>query len=356
MPAFENDLSDPWVAHAADLRKIFHADAVPRDEAGGAPLEQVRLLREGGLLSAPFPVAYGGAGASWRSVLRAVRELAKTDGSLAQLLSAEHHVALHALVDARARAGAARPAAAWRRPGASGSGAHSGTDAVAADLAGARREGASMGARRRAARPPRARRLADRLLDRLGGHRAGPARLRAWLPADREGLVIDRRAGTASGSARAASGTVRLQGRARGRRRGARRSPMRSPRRRSLSLDHAAAAERAAQRVSLGSARRARCAEARDYTNTTLAPLGALGRGQAHRRPVGAAQVRRAGHPHAGPRPSWPKQAAGTARRGLRAGPRTWARKTVARQPSPSPRPTSMPARPALRPPARSSR
>ncbi|MCU4119970.1 acyl-CoA dehydrogenase family protein [Variovorax sp. N23] len=100
MPAFDTDLSDPWIARAAALRKTFHTDAVLRDEAGGRPLEPVRLLRKSGLLSAAIPAEFGGAGASWRTVLRVVREFAKTDGSLAHLFG-YHHLPLHA-VNARA--------------------------------------------------------------------------------------------------------------------------------------------------------------------------------------------------------------------------------------------------------------
>lgn len=94
------DLSDPWIARATALRKTFHADAVLRDEMGGRPLEPLRLLRESGLLSAAIPAEFGGAGASWRTVLRVVREFAKTDGSLAHLFG-YHHLPLHA-VNARA--------------------------------------------------------------------------------------------------------------------------------------------------------------------------------------------------------------------------------------------------------------
>ena len=100
MSTFDLDPSDPWVARASALRKVFHTDAVLRDEVGGRPLEQVRLLRESGLTSAGIATAYGGEGASWRSVLRVVREFAKTDGSLAHLYG-YHHLPLHA-INARA--------------------------------------------------------------------------------------------------------------------------------------------------------------------------------------------------------------------------------------------------------------
>ncbi|MDB5893920.1 MAG: Nitrilotriacetate monooxygenase component [Rhodoferax sp.] len=83
-------------ATASALRKIFHRDAVARDQAGGRPVEQIALLRQSGLLSARIPVAYGG-GASWATVLRVVREFAHTGGSLAHLFG-HHHLPIHALL------------------------------------------------------------------------------------------------------------------------------------------------------------------------------------------------------------------------------------------------------------------
>lgn len=91
---FQPDLSDPIVATAAALRDAFAVDAPARDQAGGRPVDQVRLLKESGLLVAAIPVQYGGTGASWLSILRAVREIARTDGSLAHLFG-YHHLPQH---------------------------------------------------------------------------------------------------------------------------------------------------------------------------------------------------------------------------------------------------------------------
>jgi alkylation response protein AidB-like acyl-CoA dehydrogenase len=93
---FEPDLSDPLVARAASLREVFEGDAAARDQAGGRPVEQVRLLKESGLPAAWIPKQYGGEGASWFSILRVVRELARTDGSMAHLFG-YHHLPLHAV-------------------------------------------------------------------------------------------------------------------------------------------------------------------------------------------------------------------------------------------------------------------
>jgi len=95
--SFHTHPGDPIVAIAAELRQIFDRDAVARDRAGGRPDAQVRLLKESGLPSAQIPRAYGGQGAPWLSVLRAVREFAKTDGSLAHLYG-YHHLPLNAVL------------------------------------------------------------------------------------------------------------------------------------------------------------------------------------------------------------------------------------------------------------------
>lgn len=94
---FAPDLTDPLVAKAAELREIFNRDAVERDKRGGRPIEQIRLLKESGLPSAQIPLRYGGGGASWLSVLRAVREFARTDGSLAHLYG-YHHLPLNTVL------------------------------------------------------------------------------------------------------------------------------------------------------------------------------------------------------------------------------------------------------------------
>jgi len=94
---FALDLNDPFVTKAVELREIFNRDAVERDKIGGRPVEQIRLLKQSGLPSAQIPRQYGGGGASWLSVLRVVRELARTDGSLAHLYG-YHHLPLNTVL------------------------------------------------------------------------------------------------------------------------------------------------------------------------------------------------------------------------------------------------------------------
>ena len=92
--SFNSDSSDPLVAKAIEIRRAFHQDAVQRDKLGGRPTEQIRLLKQSGLPSAQIPIQYGGQGASWLSILRVVREFARTDGSLAHLFG-YHHLPLN---------------------------------------------------------------------------------------------------------------------------------------------------------------------------------------------------------------------------------------------------------------------
>jgi alkylation response protein AidB-like acyl-CoA dehydrogenase len=87
LASFDLDTSNPYFAKAVELRKAFARDAAERDRAGGRPLEQVRLLKESGLLKLQIPKEFGGEGQNWAAVYKIVREFAKVDGSLAHLLA-----------------------------------------------------------------------------------------------------------------------------------------------------------------------------------------------------------------------------------------------------------------------------
>ncbi|QHJ00908.1 monooxygenase [Xylophilus rhododendri] len=82
---FEPDLSTPYLREAARLRDAFAVDAVAHDQAGGRPLDQLRLLKDSGLLRLTLPRAFGGEGQPWSTALRVGREFAKADGSLGHL-------------------------------------------------------------------------------------------------------------------------------------------------------------------------------------------------------------------------------------------------------------------------------
>ncbi|MBD2153807.1 acyl-CoA dehydrogenase family protein [Leptolyngbya sp. FACHB-16] len=76
---------DP-MAIATSLAEEFAETAIERDVKGGSPTHELYRLRESGLLNLLLPEAYGGQGKDWITALKVVRELAKADGSLAQLL------------------------------------------------------------------------------------------------------------------------------------------------------------------------------------------------------------------------------------------------------------------------------
>lgn len=86
LPAlFKLDTGNPHIAKAIELREIFGRDAIERDQLGGRPEEQIRLLKESGLVNLLIPQEFGGAGERYSTALKIVREFAKVDGSLAHL-------------------------------------------------------------------------------------------------------------------------------------------------------------------------------------------------------------------------------------------------------------------------------
>jgi alkylation response protein AidB-like acyl-CoA dehydrogenase len=64
-------------------------DAVEREQAGKAPLDEVARLRESGLLTLLAPAEQGGGGADWRTAYAVVRTVATADGAIGHLLG--HH-------------------------------------------------------------------------------------------------------------------------------------------------------------------------------------------------------------------------------------------------------------------------
>ncbi|ALM81643.1 acyl-CoA dehydrogenase family protein [Bordetella sp. N] len=87
---FPPDSGDALLVRAVALRPLLQADAVQRDKAGGRPVAQIALLKQQKLNAAAIAPQYGGEGASWVSILRVVRELARSDGSLAHLYGYQH--------------------------------------------------------------------------------------------------------------------------------------------------------------------------------------------------------------------------------------------------------------------------
>ena len=92
LQAVNPDVSDP-LARAHALAELFDLSAPDRDRAGGTPKVERDLLRESGLLRLSIPVAYGGLGGDWTTVMKTVRILASADSSLAHVY-AFHHLLL----------------------------------------------------------------------------------------------------------------------------------------------------------------------------------------------------------------------------------------------------------------------
>lgn len=66
------------------------ATAVERDRRGGHAAAEREQIRASGLLRLSVPTQYGGAGASWSTVLAAVRTLAEADSALAHVFGFHH--------------------------------------------------------------------------------------------------------------------------------------------------------------------------------------------------------------------------------------------------------------------------
>jgi alkylation response protein AidB-like acyl-CoA dehydrogenase len=77
---------DEWVQRAAEVAAILAVDAVERDRAGATPYEEVRLLKESGLVTLLGPTEHGGGGQTWPTAYRVIRTVAAADGSIGQLL------------------------------------------------------------------------------------------------------------------------------------------------------------------------------------------------------------------------------------------------------------------------------
>ncbi|MBY3272844.1 monooxygenase [Rhizobium laguerreae] len=103
---FEPDRANPHIAKATELRDLFARDAIERDQAGGRPEEQIRLLKESGMVNLLIPEEFGGIGERYSTAMRIVREFAKVDGSLGHLFGYHFSPLQNAIKsgpDARAR-------------------------------------------------------------------------------------------------------------------------------------------------------------------------------------------------------------------------------------------------------------
>lgn len=75
-----------WLARAREVADILATDAVDRDNANETPYAEVRVLKQAGLVTLLGPTEHGGGGQSWDTAYRVIREVARGDGSIGQLL------------------------------------------------------------------------------------------------------------------------------------------------------------------------------------------------------------------------------------------------------------------------------
>lgn len=78
--------AEGWIARATEVAAVLATDAAARDKAAATPHAEVRLLKDSGLVTLLGPVEHGGGGQDWPTAYRVVREVAKADGSIGQLL------------------------------------------------------------------------------------------------------------------------------------------------------------------------------------------------------------------------------------------------------------------------------
>ncbi|KAM5353537.1 hypothetical protein ACJ41O_000187 [Fusarium nematophilum] len=75
-----------WIQRAQDVAEVLAKDVVTRERENKSPKAEVALLKHSGLLKVLGPAKYGGGEQPWSVGFRAVREIAKKDGSIGMLL------------------------------------------------------------------------------------------------------------------------------------------------------------------------------------------------------------------------------------------------------------------------------
>ncbi|RHZ61467.1 thermophilic desulfurizing enzyme family protein [Aspergillus thermomutatus] len=80
------DSADAWLARAREVAEVLAQDAAQRDQDNKSPRAEVALLKHSGLLKLLGPKKYGGGEQPWHVGYKAIREVAKGDGSIGMLL------------------------------------------------------------------------------------------------------------------------------------------------------------------------------------------------------------------------------------------------------------------------------
>jgi len=102
---FEQEKVSDYRTIASDAFNQLAASASDRDKRAGIPDQEVQILRNSGLLKLAIPKEYGGIGASWTEIYKAVQTVSKADGSTGQMYA--NHVCLVNMSKAIGRPGQA---------------------------------------------------------------------------------------------------------------------------------------------------------------------------------------------------------------------------------------------------------
>jgi len=78
--------AEGWVQRARDVAAVLAPDAAAREKANKSPVAEVTLLKHSGLTKILGLQKYGGGGQPWSVAYKAIREVAKADGSIGMLL------------------------------------------------------------------------------------------------------------------------------------------------------------------------------------------------------------------------------------------------------------------------------
>ncbi|PYI25299.1 acyl-CoA dehydrogenase NM domain-like protein [Aspergillus indologenus CBS 114.80] len=78
--------AEGWISRAREVAEVLSRDAAQRDQENKSPRAEVALLKHSGLLKLLGPKRYGGGEQPWEVGYKAIREVAKADGSIGMLL------------------------------------------------------------------------------------------------------------------------------------------------------------------------------------------------------------------------------------------------------------------------------
>lgn len=77
---------EAWIGRAAEVAALLAIGAADRDKGRAAPVDEVQLLKDAGLVTLLGPPEHGGGGQDWPTAYQVIRTVATADGSIGQLL------------------------------------------------------------------------------------------------------------------------------------------------------------------------------------------------------------------------------------------------------------------------------